>query len=363
MLIRGQKFNGLIEPIKRYSIKVKCKPEESPSSVKPTPIQIKPDSNALIGETPLTDKFGRFHSYLRISLTEKCNLRCQYCMPLEGVPLTPASHLLTSEEIIRITQAFAELGVDKIRLTGGEPTMRKDLIPIIEGIGNVSGIQQIGMTSNGVALHGKLDKLIQAGLSKLNLSIDTLHESKYEFLARRPGFKNVWKTIDKAEHLFDMLKLNCVVMRQFNLDEVVDFVELTQDRKLDIRFIEFMPFGGNDYALKKFVPYKEMLGKIIEKFGEVERLQDHPNDTSKAYKIKGSKGQFGFITSMSEHFCGTCNRLRVTADGNLKVCLHGNAEVSLRDAIRSGTNTKDLQNIIGQAVYKKKAKHAGNFIN
>uniref|UniRef100_A0A914P6N5 Radical SAM core domain-containing protein n=1 Tax=Panagrolaimus davidi TaxID=227884 RepID=A0A914P6N5_9BILA len=130
MLIRRFKFYGLIESIKKYSIRVKCKPEEI-LSVKPTPIQIIPDSTAEIGETPLTDKYGRFHSYLRISLTEKCNLRCQYCMPLEGVPLTPASHLLTSEEIIQITAAFAELGVDKIRLTGGEPTMRKDLIPII----------------------------------------------------------------------------------------------------------------------------------------------------------------------------------------------------------------------------------------
>uniref|UniRef100_A0A7E4VMR7 Radical SAM core domain-containing protein n=1 Tax=Panagrellus redivivus TaxID=6233 RepID=A0A7E4VMR7_PANRE len=333
--------------------------------VKPTPILLNPDPNAAVGKTPLTDRFNRFHSYLRISLTEKCNLRCSYCMPLEGVPLSPANHILTAAEIGRLTSVFAQNGVDKVRLTGGEPTMRKDLVDIISQIGSVPGIVQIGMTSNGVALSGKLEKLRNSGLSKLNISIDTLHEAKFDILARRPGFKQVWKTIDRAEDMFDRLKLNCVVMRQVNLDEVTDFVELTRNRNLDIRFIEFMPFGGNNYSMNKFVPYKEMLGLIIERFGDIEKLQDHPNDTSKAYKVNGFEGQFGFITSMSEHFCATCNRVRVTADGNLKVCLHGEAEVSLRDAMRSGIDDKGLENIIAQAVYKKKARHAGikNLVN
>jgi len=280
-------------------------------------------------------------------------------MPLEGVPLSAKSKILTVDEIIRLTRIFANLGVDKVRLTGGEPTMRKELPEIIQGISSVNGIKQVGMTSNGIALSSKLEDLIEKGLSKLNISIDTLIEPKFEILARRPGFKQVWKTIDKAEHLFDMLKLNCVLMRGINLDEVVEFVRLTQTRKLDIRFIEFMPFGGNDFAMKKFVPYKEVLTLIQKEFGEIQKLEDKQNDTSKAFKIPGAKGQFGFITSMSEHFCGTCNRLRITADGNLKVCLHGNSEISLRDAMREGTTDSEVENIIGQAVYKKKKQHAG----
>uniref|UniRef100_A0AC34QSS8 Radical SAM core domain-containing protein n=1 Tax=Panagrolaimus sp. JU765 TaxID=591449 RepID=A0AC34QSS8_9BILA len=335
------------------------KVESNVSSVKPESIHLKPNYSVPLGETPLTDSFGRFHSYLRISLTEKCNLRCQYCMPLEGVPLTPKDELLTSDEISRITQIFANLGVDKVRLTGGEPTMRKDLAEIIRGITSIKGIKQVGMTSNGVALAGKLEKLVESGLSKLNISIDTLIEPKYEILARRPGFKQAWKAIDKAEAMFDMLKLNCVVMRGINLDEVTDFVKLTEKRRLDIRFIEFMPFGGNHFAMNKFVPYREMLKLIQKDFPEIQRLEDQPNDTSKAYKIPGFAGQFGFITSMSEHFCGTCNRLRITADGNLKVCLHGNSEVSLRDSLRNGYNDQQLENIIAQAVYKKKKQHAG----
>ncbi|KAE9554497.1 hypothetical protein FO519_002308 [Halicephalobus sp. NKZ332] len=270
-------------------------------------------------------------------------------MPLEGVPLSPKPEILTVDEIIRLTKIFANLGVDKVRVTGGEPTMRKELPEIIQGISSVQGIKQVGMTSNGIALSSKLDNLIEKGLNKLNISIDTLVEPKFEILARRPGFKQVWKTIDKAENLFNMLKLNCVVMRGINLDEVVEFVRLTQTRKLDIRFIEFMPFGGNDFAMNKFVPYKEILTFIRTEFGEIQKLEDEKNDTSKGFKIPGAKGKFGFITSMSEHFCGTCNR----------VCLHGNSEVSLRDAIREGRTDSEVEEVISRAVYKKKKQHAG----
>uniref|UniRef100_A0A914WCQ5 Molybdenum cofactor biosynthesis protein 1 n=1 Tax=Plectus sambesii TaxID=2011161 RepID=A0A914WCQ5_9BILA len=307
----------------------------------------------------LTDTFGRQHTYLRISLTERCNLRCTYCMPAEGVPLTPNEKILSSEEIVRLAGLFVRHGVDKIRLTGGEPTVRKDLVDIVGALARLPGVTDVGMTSNGVALSRKLDSLVAAGLNRLNISLDTVHAHKYELVSRRNGFSKVWQCIEKAEHLFNPLKLNCVVMRGVNDDEVADFVALTEHRNLDVRFIEYMPFGGNKWQTKRMVAYKEMLDMIGQRWPNIDRLQDKPNDTSKAYRVHGWKGQFGFITSMSEHFCGTCNRLRITADGNLKVCLFGNAEVSLRDQMRAGATDEELSEVIGQAVLRKKKQHAG----
>uniref|UniRef100_A0A914D2W8 GTP 3',8-cyclase n=1 Tax=Acrobeloides nanus TaxID=290746 RepID=A0A914D2W8_9BILA len=292
------------------------------------------------------DPFGRHHTYLRIAITEKCNLRCVYCMPEEGVELSPPAKLLTADEIVKIASLFAQHGVDKIRLTG-------------ERLSNIPGISQVAMTSNGIALSRKLEDFVKAGLNKLNISLDTLDEHKYQIITRRNGFKKVMQLIDMAEPMFNPLKINCVVMRGTNDNEICDFVALTEKKNLDIRFIEYMPFGGNNFNSNKMVPYKEMLNRIGTKWSEVIRLIDHPNDTSKAYKVHGFQGQFGFITSMSEHFCNTCNRLRMTADGNLKVCLHGNAEVSLRDIIRQGGSDKELIDVIAKAVGRKKKQHAG----
>jgi len=306
----------------------------------------------------LTDTFGRHHTYLRISLTEKCNLRCQYCMPEAGVDLTPKDNLLTTEEIYKLASLFVKNGVDKIRFTGGEPTVRKDLVEIIKSISQLEGLKHIGMTSNGLVLARHLPQLVAAGLSQLNVSLDTLHASKFEFLTRRKGWQRVWDCLAVAEKYFDPVKVNCVLMRGLNDDELLDFVALTEKRNFDIRFIEYMPFGGNKWSSKKMATYNEMLDAIRQKYPDLIRLQDHPNDTSKAYKVPGFRGQIGFITSMSEHFCGTCNRLRLTADGNLKVCLHGNAEVSLRDALRSGATDEQLGEVIGAAVGRKKKQHA-----
>lgn len=307
----------------------------------------------------LTDSFGRHHTYLRISLTERCNLRCQYCMPEEGVPLTPGDQLLRTDEIVRLAKHFVRNGVRKIRLTGGEPTLRKDLLDIVGALSKLEGLEQVSMTSNGVTLSRTLPQLVQAGLGQVNISLDTLHEKKYGFLSRRNGFHKVWKCLEMAEQYFDPVKINCVVMRGLNDDELCDFVGLTENRNFDVRFIEYMPFDGNKWNTRKMVPYREIIKTIKERWPSIEKLQDGTNDTSKAYKVSGFRGQFGVISSMSEHFCGTCNRLRITADGNLKVCLHGNAEVSLRDAIRAGMEDDELSELIGQAVGRKKKQHAG----
>lgn len=308
----------------------------------------------------LTDSFGRKHSYLRISLTEKCSLRCVYCMPAEGVPLTPNEKLLSSDEIVHLATLFATFGVNKVRLTGGEPLVRKDTLDIVEKLSQIPQLETLGMTTNGLVLSRKLADLKKAGLTHLNISLDTMVPAKFEFLARRKGWQVVRKSIDQALEMgFQSLKINCVVMKGINEDELVDFVRLTESNDLEIRFIEYMPFDGNKWSTKKLVSFEDMLSIIKKELPDLKRCQDEPNHTSKIFRVPGWMGRVGFITSMTEHFCGTCNRLRITADGNLKVCLFGNHEVSLRDALRSKVSSDELLSIIGSAVMRKKFKHAG----
>ncbi|KAK7904503.1 hypothetical protein WMY93_017110 [Mugilogobius chulae] len=310
----------------------------------------------------LTDTFGRRHSYLRISLTEKCNLRCQYCMPEEGVKLTPKAQLLTTAEILTIARLFVHEGVDKIRLTGGEPLIRPDVVDIIAELKKLEGLKTIAVTTNGLNLSRSLPRLKQAGLSHINISLDTLVPAKFEFIVRRKGFHKVMESIDKAIEMgYNPVKVNCVVVRGFNEDEVLDFVALTERKPVEVRFIEYMPFDGNKWNFKKMVSYQEMLDQIRQHWPNIGMLPTGPTDTSKTYQVPGFKGKLGFITSMSEHFCGSCNRLRITADGNLKVCLFGNSEVSLRDVLRSGASEEELLQIIGAAVGRKKKQHAGMF--
>ncbi|CAG7725103.1 unnamed protein product [Allacma fusca] len=313
--------------------------------------------------TFLTDKFGRKHNYLRISVSERCNLRCTYCMPEEGVPLTPNAKLLSAEEITRVARIFVKEGVNKVRITGGEPLLRKDLPTIINNISNMN-VDSIGITTNGILLSRLLPDLLKAGVTHINISLDSLSPPKFEKISRRPpsAWYKVWKGLELAGDLMrdiNPVKVNCVVMKGTNEDEICDFVQLTKDRNIDVRFIEYMPFSGNKWDLAKMISYQDMVTRIREKYPELQKLEDSVNHTSKAYKVPGHMGQVGFITSMSDHFCGGCNRLRITADGNLKVCLFGNAEVSLRDAIRSGATEEDLLSLIGQAVSRKHAKHAG----
>ncbi|KAI9892709.1 MAG: hypothetical protein M1814_001129 [Vezdaea aestivalis] len=349
----------------------------------------------------LTDTFGREHSYLRISVTERCNLRCLYCMPEEGVQLSPQAHLLTTPEIYYLSSLFVHQGVTKIRLTGGEPTVRSDIVPLMQKIGTLrsAGLRELCLTTNGTSLHRKLDKMVEAGLTGVNLSLDTLDPYQYQIMTRRDGFKAVMKSIDKILEMNRAgagikLKINCVVMRGMNDGEIVQFVEKTRNQALEVRFIEYMPFGGNKWSKGKMVSYSEMLERISQIFPTFRKVQDHANETSKTYEIPGFAGRVGFITSMTHNFCGTCNRLRITGDGNLKVCLFGNTEVSLRDMLRVINNgepidsdafeaikmkelerseatylspvlskpksTEDqLLELIGHAVKRKKEKHAG----
>ncbi|XP_064602274.1 molybdenum cofactor biosynthesis protein 1-like [Liolophura sinensis] len=285
-------------------------------------------------------------------------------MPEEGVDLTPKQRLLSTSEIITLSKLFVKEGVTKIRLTGGEPLVRADLPALIGELSKLKseGLKSIAMTTNGVTLARKLPVLKEAGLDQLNISLDTLIPAKFEFITRRKGWQKVIEGIDVALQLgYDPVKVNCVVMRGTNEEEICDFVAFTEKKNVDIRFIEYMPFDGNKWNFKKMVAYQEMLDTITARWPQFSRLPDLPNDTSKAYKVPGFKGQVGFITSMSENFCGGCNRIRLTADGNLKVCLFGNSEVSLRDALRSGVSEEEITEVIGCAVKRKKKQHAGMF--
>ncbi|CAF0730686.1 unnamed protein product [Adineta steineri] len=312
----------------------------------------------------LIDSFNRLHNYLRISLTERCNLRCQYCMPEKGIDLSPANHILTTNEILRLVRIFTLYGgVNKIRLTGGEPTIRKDLIDIIRGIRAYPTMKTIGITTNGVLLHRFLEPLAEAGLNSLNISLDTLIKEKFEFLARRAAFTRVITNIRLAldmPKLYPLVKINCVVMQGINTDELNDFIELTRDQpNLAVRFIEYMPFSDNKWNEKKYFPYEAML-KIIKQKYNLEKLPPNDkNDTTKWYRVNENsyQGKVGFITSMSEHFCSTCNRVRITADGQLKVCLFDNKEMSLRDALRSGATDEEIYSLIQRTLYKKEKEH------
>ena len=308
----------------------------------------------------LVDAFGRGHNYLRISLTEKCNLRCGYCMPEDGVDLTAKDELLTADEIGRLVKIFAAAGVDKVRLTGGEPTLRKDLEDVVRRVSGTPGVRETSVTTNGVTLAKRLDALKANGLTRLNVSLDTLVPAKFEFMTRRKGHDRVLASVDKACELgFRSVKVNCVVMRGQNDDELLDFVALTKDKPINVRFIEYMPFDGNKWSTKKMVSYAEMRARIEEAYGALTRVDDPREEVAKNFTLPGHKGSVSFITSMTNSFCGGCNRLRIMADGNLKVCLFGNSEVSLRDAMRSGASDDDMLRVIGAAVKRKKAAHAG----
>lgn len=322
-------------------------------------------------------------------------------MPEEGVPLSPSANLLTTPEIVYLASLFVSQGVNKIRLTGGEPTVRKDIVTLMRRLGELrsKGLKDIGITTNGLLLHRHLEAMVEAGLTGVNLSLDTLDLFQFQIMTRRKGFEAVMRSIDRVLDMKSRganlkLKINCVVMRGMNDREILDFVEMTRDKDIEVRFIEYMPFDGNKWSQNKMFSFQEMVDRIRERYPGLHRVEGHRNDTSKTYVIPGFTGRVGFITSMTNDFCGTCNRLRITGDGNLKVCLHGNAEVSLRDVLREGNgghpideeafnsirqreieraqgNLNDatpfgwgarefnLLNVIGGAVKRKKEKHAG----
>lgn len=273
--------------------------------------------------------------------------------------LSPKSYLLSYEEIFRLAQILVRHGVSKIRLTGGEPLVRKDVTMLISGLAQLDGLKTLAMTTNGWLVNRKIAELKAAGLHHLNISLDTLRAERFREITRRDAFRPTMQGIEAAlAHGFEPLKINCVVMRGVNDDELVDFVAWTAQQPIEVRFIEYMPFGGNRWADTRFMAFEEMKQRIERHFS-LKKLPVEPNETAKRYRVSGFVGTVGFITSMTEAFCASCNRIRLTADGHLKMCLHGASEVNLRDMMRAGATDAEIAAMIGAAVQRKKAEHAG----
>ncbi|PCH94179.1 MAG: GTP 3',8-cyclase MoaA [Bacteroidetes bacterium] len=301
----------------------------------------------------MRDNFGRQHDYLRISLTEKCNLRCTYCMPENGVPLTPKEALMTESEIFQIARIFTRLGVDKIRLTGGEPLVRKDAAEIMLGLSVLP--VKLSITTNGILIDRFLDTFKKAGINSLNLSLDTLNKERFLQITKRDEFDTVLNNIDLLLRGGFHVKINVVVQKGVNEGEIFDFIEWTKKEDVHVRFIEFMPFDGNSWSKNYVFSYRDILEKV-KAVHSVEKLNDKPHATSKAFRVKGYKGTFAVISSMTENFCASCNRLRLTANGKMKNCLFSKGEADLLTPHRNGVN---IEPIIRQCILKKKAVHGG----
>jgi len=306
----------------------------------------------------LTDRFGRAHSYLRISVTDRCNLRCTYCMPEHGIDWTPPEHILKTEEILRLARLFVQMGIRKIRLTGGEPLLRASIVEIAAGLRSIPELQTLALTTNGIGLPKWATPLRQAGLDTITVSLDSLRPERFAAITKRDRFHDVMAGIEAALAAgFAPLKINIVVMQGVNDDELLDFVAWGRDRPVDLRFIEYMPFPDNHWSTGGLMPYADMHKHIAERY-ELVPLHGDASAVGKSFALRGHMGQVSFITSMTESFCGSCNRLRLTADGNIKSCLFGTDERSLRDIMREGGSDAEICAAIAAAVWDKDAAHA-----
>lgn len=305
---------------------------------------------------PLVDRFGRVHRYLRVALTDRCNFRCRYCMPVEGIAWQEKEAILTLEEIERLVRCFVDLGIDKVRLTGGEPTVRRGYMGLVERLASIENLGTLAMTTNGWCLADSAEALHLSGLELVNVSLDSLDPERFREITVRGDLRQVLAGIDAALGAGLEVKINCVVMRGVNDDEIVRFVEHFADRDVTVRFIEFMPFAGNRWDAAGLYPYTAMKEQLEERF-RLERIASDPSAVGKDFRIEGLRCRVGFVTSMTQNFCSGCDRLRVTADGFLKTCLFGKEEVSLRDLLRNGAGDDELEERIREALSRKWRGH------
>jgi cyclic pyranopterin phosphate synthase len=303
----------------------------------------------------IKDSFGRIHDYLRLSLTDNCNFRCFYCMPEEDYDFTPASRLMQPNEILALAKIFVAQGVKKIRLTGGEPLVRKDAAEIISSLGQLP--VELVITTNGSRIHELLPVLIAANIQTINISLDTLQAAKFFQITRRDLFDQVKSNIDLLLINGIKVKINVVLMKGFNDDEILDFLAWTNDTNTEIRFIEFMPFNGNRWTSNQVFSLEEILEVAGSRY-EILPLAGSANDTAKHYMIPGHAGSFAVISTMTAPFCSTCNRMRLTADGKLKNCLFSTDETDLLTALRQN---EDVLPLIFSNIFSKKKALGGQF--
>jgi GTP 3',8-cyclase len=305
------------------------------------------------------DRFGRHIHYLRISLTDHCNLRCVYCMP-EEMTFRPLPEMMQEDEILLLTRLFASLGFDKIRLTGGEPTVRAGLVDIVRGIGSTPGIRNVTMTTNGILLPKLAVPLAEAGLERVNISIDTLNPAKFKRLTGTGDIEDVWDGILAAEEAgLTPVKLNAVIVRGYNEEDAVDLARLTLDHPWQVRFIEMMPFGeATEFQTGQMVTAQEMQTRIEETLGPLAPANDGDLDgEARVFHIPGAQGDIGFISSISAPFCASCTRARLTADGVLRMCLLRELEIDLLTPLRRGASLEELRQMVLEAVWNKPWGH------
>jgi len=303
----------------------------------------------------IVDGFNRVHNYLRISLTDNCNLRCFYCMPEEDYDFTPAGRLMQTDEIVEISRKFVEHGVNKIRLTGGEPLVRKDAASVILRLAQLP--VKLTLTTNGTRLHDYVDVLEDAGITSLNISLDTLQKDKFNLMTRRDQFDQVRRNIDLMVSRGFHVKLNVVAMKGLNDNEILDFINWTKHEPIHVRFIEFMPFSGNKWNSNRVISWQEILEIAGSEF-DIIPLERDKHDTAKKYIVPGHVGTFAVISTMTAPFCSDCNRMRLTADGKMKNCLFSQSETDLLTPYRNG---EDIVPLIYQSIRDKKKSLGGQF--
>ncbi len=303
----------------------------------------------------IKDAFNRVHNYLRISLTDNCNLRCFYCMPEEDYAFTPASKLMQASEIESLAATFVKEGVSKIRLTGGEPLVRKDAGRIILALSKLP--VELSLTTNAVRLHDFIDVLLEARIKSINVSLDTLDADKFQLITRRNSYQQVKDNIDLLLKHNIRVKLNVVVMKGLNDMEITDFIEWTKTEPVEVRFIEFMPFTGNRWSSNQVVSLEDILNRVSSKYAW-SALEGGKNDTAKHYRAEGHAGTFAIISTMSAPFCSSCNRMRLTADGKLKNCLFSETETDLLGPLRKG---EDVLPLIHECIGNKAEALGGQF--
>ena len=303
----------------------------------------------------LFDKFNRVHNYLRISLTDNCNLRCTYCMPEENYEFTPNNKLMQVDEIESIAKVFVSLGVNKIRLTGGEPFVRKDVREIIQKLSKLP--VTLTITTNGTRLDQYIDDIVKANIKSINISLDTLQSDRFILMTRRDHLKDVRANIDLLLKHNIKVKVNMVVLKGINEDEIIDFVEWTKEAPIHVRFIEFMPFTGNKWSSEKVITWQNILEIVGAKY-TIKPLDREVHDTAKKYTVEGFEGTFAVISTMSAPFCSDCNRIRLTADGKIKNCLFSKTETDILTAFRGGEN---IENLIVENISLKMKALGGQF--
>ncbi|RLB81327.1 MAG: GTP 3',8-cyclase MoaA [Deltaproteobacteria bacterium] len=313
---------------------------------------------------PNVDPYNRKITYLRLSVTDRCNLRCIYCMPVKDLTLLDHADILTYEEILKLIRVATGVGIKKVRLTGGEPLIRRDFVHLVESVCRIARIEDVSITTNGVLLKEMARPLFEAGVHRINVSLDTLNPLKYTKITRRERFDAVWEGLRVAEAVgFSPIKVNVVVIKGINDDELLKFADLSVRKPYHIRFIEYMPIGQDSHwTPEKYISSDEIKAEL-ETFGPLHKIPHAIHDgPAERYRFESAKGEIGFISALSHHFCPSCNRLRLTADGKLRPCLFADDEVDIKSPLRKGCSEGDLKGLFEEAIARKPRRHRAEIL-